>query len=104
MFGFSRERRRRQLRAEPVPNEWRAIISRNVPFFGRLTAEDQAELLGHVQVFLAEKRFEGCAGLQLTDEMRVTIETQARLLLLHRRPDYYLRLSTILVSPSGYFV
>ena len=92
------------MRAERVPDEWRATISRNVPFFDRLPAEDQAELLGHVQVFLAEKRFEGCGGLELSDEIRLTIATQACLLLLHRRTDYYPRLITILVYPSGYVV
>jgi MtfA peptidase len=104
MIWFLKRRRRRQLRAQPVPNEWRSIISRNVPFFGRLSPEDQTELLGHVQVFLAEKNFEGCAGLQVTNEIRVTIATQACLLLLHRRTDYYPRLMTILVYPSGYAV
>jgi Mlc titration factor MtfA (ptsG expression regulator) len=57
-----------------------------------------------VQVFLDEKRFEGCAGLQLTDEIRLTIATQACLLLLHRKTNYYPRLLTILVYPSGYVV
>jgi hypothetical protein len=65
---------------------------------------DQKELLGHVQVFLSEKRFEGCAGLELTDEIRLTIATQACLLLLHRKTNYYPRLLTILVYPSGYLV
>lgn len=87
-----------------MPEAWRSIISRNLPFFDRLSGDDQQELLGHVQVFLAEKRFEGCAGLQLTDEVRVTIATQACLLLLHRKPTYYPRLLTILVYPSGYVV
>jgi Mlc titration factor MtfA (ptsG expression regulator) len=104
MFRFFKRRRRRQLRAQRVPGEWRSIISRNVPFFDRLPPEDQRELLGHVQVFLAEKNFEGCGGLQLTDEIRVTIATQACLLLLHRRTDYYPRLVTILVYPSGFAV
>ena len=104
MFGLFKQRRRRQLRSQLVPNEWRSIISRNLPFFNRLAAADQRELLGHVQVFLAEKRFEGCGGLRLTDEIRVTIATQACLLLLHRRTDYYPRLVTILVYPSGYVV
>jgi Mlc titration factor MtfA (ptsG expression regulator) len=104
MFGFSRERRRQALRKRPVPEEWRAIIARNVAFFERLPAADQTELLGHVQVFLAEKRFEGCAGLEVTEEMRVTIATQACILLLHRKTDYYPRLLTILVYPSGYVV
>ena len=102
MFGFFRERRRRRLRRQPVPETWRAIISRNLPFFDRLLPNDQRELLGHLQVFLAEKRFEGCAGLEITDEMRVTIAAQACLLLLHRTTNYFPRLITILVYPSGY--
>jgi len=104
MFRFVKRRQRRQLRAQPVPGEWRSIIARNVPFFDRLPPDDQSELLGHVQVFLAEKNFEGCGGLRLTDEIRVTIATQACLLLLHRRTDYYPRLVTILVYPSGFVV
>jgi len=104
LLGFSRERRRRRLRAQPVPDEWRAIISRNLPFFGRLPKGDQKELLGHVQVFLAEKRFEGCGGLEITDEMRLTIATQACLLLLHRKTNYFPQLLTILVYPSGFLV
>ncbi|MGI8430855.1 MAG: zinc-dependent peptidase [Chthoniobacterales bacterium] len=104
MFGLGRERRRRRLRKEPVPPAWQQIIARNLPFFHRLPAPDQRELLGHLQVFLAEKRLEGCAGLEVTDEMRVTIATQACLLLLHRKTNYFPRLLTILVYPSGYLV
>ncbi len=104
MFGFFKERQRKRLRAQSVPVEWRAIISRQLPFFDRLAPNDQVELLGHVQVFLAEKRFEGCAGLEVTQEMQVTIPTQACLLLLHRKTDYFPRLLTILIYPSGFWV
>jgi len=104
MLRFLRERRRRELRQRPAPEEWRAIISHNLPFFDRLDAPDREELLGHVKVFLDEKRFEGCSGLELTNEIKVTIATQACLLLLHRKTDYYPRLVTILVYPSGYVV
>lgn len=104
MFGFGRERRRQLLRKEPVPESWRKIIARHVAFFARLTPNDQEELLGHVQVFLAEKLFEGCAGLEVTEEMRVTIAAQACLLLLHRKTDYFPRLLTILIYPSGFLV
>ena len=104
MFGIFKERQRRRLRAQPVPEAWREIISRRLPFFEHLLPDDREELLGHVQVFLAEKRFEGCAGLEVTDEMRVTIATQACLLLLHRKTDYFPRLLTILIYPSGFLV
>ncbi|HET6781869.1 MAG TPA: M90 family metallopeptidase [bacterium] len=102
VFGFLTRRRRLRLRAQPFPSEWRTIIERNLKIFRRLPPDDQAELLGHVQVFLAEKTFEGCGGLELTDEIRVTIAAQACLLLLHRETDYYPELTVILVYPTGY--
>ena len=104
IFGFLKERRRKQLKARPFPNEWLKIIKRRVTFFARLSAVDQAELLDRIQVFLAEKHFEGCAGLEIDDEIRVTIAAQACLLLLRRRTDYFPRLVTILVYPSTYLV
>jgi MtfA peptidase len=102
ILGFLKERRRQRLRAQPIPRAWRSILTRNLPIFRRLPRQDQTELLGHVQIFLAEKRFEGCGGLELTDEIRVTIAAQACLLLLHRETNYYPQLITILVYPSGY--
>ena len=102
ILGFLKERRRQRLRAQLFPENWLDPIKRNVAFFPRLSANDRAELLRHIQVFLAEKRFEGCGGLELTDEIRVTIAAQACLLLLHRETDYFPRLLTILVYPSAY--
>ena len=102
VFGLLKERRRHRLHARPYPKEWLDAIRRNVRFFSRLSTSDQAELLGHIQVFLAEKRFEGCDGLEITDEVRVTIAAQACLLLLHRKTDYFPRLLTILIYPSQY--
>lgn len=104
IFGSLKQRRRRRLRAQPFPKHWSAIIERNVPFFRRLSASDQTELLGHIRVFLAEKRFEGCAGLEVTDEIRVTIAAQACLLLLRRKTNYFPHLLTVLVYPSTYLV
>jgi Mlc titration factor MtfA (ptsG expression regulator) len=102
VFDIFKSRRRARLRARPVPPAWRAILEHNLPVFTRLTREDQAELLGLTQVFLAEKHFEGVGGLELTDEIRVTIAGQACLLLLHRDTDYYPDLVSIVVYPSGY--
>jgi MtfA peptidase len=102
MLGFLKNHRRKQIQARPFSNEWMKMIKRNVAFFQRLSALDQAELLGHIQVFLSEKNFEGCAGQEITDEVRVTIAVQACLLLLHRKTNYFPRLLTILVYPSTY--
>jgi len=103
MFGFKR-RRRQRLREQPFPPEWLAIVERNVPYYRALRADEQQELRGHVRVFLAEKRFEGCGGLEITDEVRVTVAAHACRLLLHRSTDYFPKTSTILVYPSRYFV
>lgn len=99
---IGKSRRRAKLREQPFPAEWLAIVRTRVPYFSRLTPEDQRELLGHIRVFLAEKRFEGCAGLEITDEIRVTIAAQACVLLLHRDTDYYPDLTAILVYPRAF--
>src|SRR3954467_14868142 len=104
IYGWLKQRRRHRASAQVFPKEWHRTIDHNVPFFSRLSAEDQGELLRHIQVFLAEKRFEGCGGLELTDEIRLTVSAQACLLLLHRKTDYFPRLLTILVYPSSYMV
>jgi Mlc titration factor MtfA (ptsG expression regulator) len=103
MFDFFKKRRRRRLLAEPFPAAWLEIIERNVRYYECLPDADRRELRDLVQVFLAEKSFEGCGGLVLTDEIRVTIAAEACLLLLHRQTDIYPRLVTILVYPSAYF-
>ncbi|MEP7098585.1 MAG: zinc-dependent peptidase, partial [Dokdonella sp.] len=104
MFGWLKRRRREALRRRPLPAEWRAIIKTLVPYATSLSPQDQDELAGHVQVFVAEKRFEGCGGLQITDEVRVTIAAQGCMLLLHRQTDYYPQLVSILVYPAAYVV
>ena len=62
----------------------------------------QLQLKQHIQVFIAEKDFVGCNGIQITDEIKVTIAAQACLLLLNRKTNYYPKLKTILVYPSAF--
>jgi MtfA peptidase len=102
LLSFFKRRRRDVVRSEPFPEEWREIMQRNMPHARRLSAADRRELEGHVQVFLAEKSFEGCGGLELTDEIRVTIAAHACLLLLRRDDADYPDLESILVYPSAY--
>ena len=104
MFTWLKHLRRAAIRRTAFPAEWQAIIEKNVPYVALLPPEDREELLGHVRVFLAEKNFEGCGGLQATDEIRVTIAAQACVLLLHRQTDIYPDLESILVYPSTYVV
>jgi Mlc titration factor MtfA (ptsG expression regulator) len=96
--------RRKKLRSAPFPEQWRRIIEARCPFYLRLPDADRRELQGHIQVFLAEKQFEGCGGFVIEEEHKVCIAAQACLLLLHRETDYFPDLQTILVYPSMYVV
>ncbi len=94
---------REQLRSQPFPAEWDEWLRSNFPLFGRLPENDRAELKGHIHVFLHEKQFEGCGGLEMNDEIRVTIAAQACLLLLHRDTDFFPAMTSVFVYPSLFF-
>jgi Mlc titration factor MtfA (ptsG expression regulator) len=99
-----RTARRNRATSRSFPGSWDRIVAGNVPFDERLPASDRIELRRRMQIFLAEKRFEGVGGLEMADEIRVTVAAQACLLLLHRDDDDYPALSTILVYPTAYRV
>ncbi len=98
------EFRRNKIRRQPFPPAWRDILRRRVPYLRMLPADLQIQVKQHLQVFVAEKKFIGCAGLTITDEMRVTIAAQACLLILNRKTDYYPNLQRILVYPGAFIV
>ena len=55
-----------------------------MPYYRLLSDDEQTQLQKLIRVFLAEKKFEGCGGLEMTDEIRVTIAAQVCILLLNR--------------------
>jgi len=97
-----RRAKRRRLRTAPFPAQWEQIVQKNVPLYNRLPESMRDQLGGLVNVFLAEKDFEGCAGLEMNDEIRVTIAAQACMLLLNRKTAQFRKLRTILVYPHTY--
>lgn len=99
-----KKRRRAKLASQPFPRHWEGIIRLNAPLCNQLPDADWEELHRHILIFLAEKQFEGCQGLEITDEVRLTIAAQACILLLHRETDYYPGLTSILVYPGTYVV
>lgn len=97
-----KNRRRRKLRTRPLPGAWREALLEGFPLYRRLCPKDRAELDGHIQVFMAEKYFEGCNGLVLTAAMRVLIAAQACVLLLGRDTEYFPMMKTVLVYPGAF--
>lgn len=87
--------------ADPVPQQWRSVILDNIPLTRRLEQPALERLLKLTQVFLDEKHIEGAGGLELTEEIRVTIAAGACLLLLWM-PDVgcYPNLKTVIVYPD----
>lgn len=101
--------RLRRALARPLPPGQAAILARNVFQYRGMDETLRRRLQRMVQQFLHEKKFVGCAGLDVTDEMRVTIAGQACLLLLGRAGDsgrqaIYPTLDLILVYPGAFLV
>ena len=103
-FSWLKSRRRRRLLATPLPNEWLQIVQSNVPHYHSLEVAQQRQLQDDVRIFIAEKNWEGCSGLELTAEIKVTIAALACLLLLGLEHDYFSSVLSILVYPTSYAV
>jgi len=102
MFDTFKRWLRRPSTPRPFPAEYRAILDARVPLSRRLGPADARELERLVLAFLDDKTFEGAGGLEIDDEVRLTIAAQACLLLLHRDVDVYPALDTVVVYPSTY--
>lgn len=99
---YWREYQRDKIRQQLFKKQWRKIIQQRMPYFRKMPADLQLQLKQLIQIFLAEKKFIGCNGVQITDEIRITIAAQACLLLLNRKTDFYPKLQTILVYPRAF--
>jgi len=105
MFAFFRRLSRRDLLLSPFPDEYRQLISANVPLYSKLPQGDRDKLEGLVRILIAEKNFVGAGGLELTEEMCVAIAARACLLVVRRvelDDPLYPDLSSVVIYPSGY--
>ena len=60
------------------PTEWLEVLKRNVPIYRRLPDYLKMQLQHRIRVFITEKEFEACGGLEeVTEEMQVTIAAHA---------------------------
>lgn len=103
MFGIKKWRRNRLLK-KSFPDDQLIILEENVPYYHHLPTDLQKKLVGLTNIFLNEKRFEGCAGLVITDQIRVSIAAQASILLLGTEDlsYFYEDLRSVLVYPKKY--
>ena len=90
--------------AAPFPIEWVEILERNIGVYPRLPMPLRLQLRKKIKQFLHKKHFSGAGGLQVTDEMRVTIAAQACMLQLNRGGALYPRLKYIIIYPTTFVV
>lgn len=92
--------RRERLALAPVPDGWRALLAKRVPFYGRLTPPAQRRFEGDVAVFLGEHRIYGPQGAEVPEEVKVMIGAGAAM-LCHGRPDWeWPHVRDIVVHPT----
>jgi len=96
--------RLRRALAAPFPEEWTRILERNIAIYPALPATLRGQLHGLVKQFLHQKYFTGAGGLEVTDEVRVTIAAEACMLILNRPTGVYPALRYIIVYPSAFIV
>jgi hypothetical protein len=100
IFEWFADRRRRKILETPFPDDWVGILERRFAYWKMLDDDERKQLRDLVQVFVAEKTWEGAGGLEIDDDVRVTIAAQACLLVLGLPHDMYRQVDSIIVYPS----
>ncbi|GAB4212905.1 MAG: zinc-dependent peptidase [Rhodoferax sp.] len=96
--------RRQRLSQQPFSPLWRTLLRKRVPLARHLPADLRRRLQQHIQIFLAEVPIIGCQGLEVDDEVRVTIAAHACLLTLNRSEPHYPHLRQVLVYRDSFVV
>ncbi len=97
-----RSNREKNLMIRDLPEEWLRLLQRNVALYKFMPEALKKELHGRINIFIDKKDFEGCGGLAITDEIKVTIAANACILLLNKAMECYPTLNSVLVYPSAY--
>jgi len=103
-FGYrywSRQQARKNLLISALSDHQRTIVAEQVPLTRKLPPELRGKLEGKINVFLHQIEFIGCNGLEVTEEMRLSIAAQACLLVVNS-DAWYKHLGTILVYPDAF--
>ncbi len=104
LFSWLRNRRRRKVVAEPFPAAWEDVLRRNVGHLAWIAEDERDRLRRATQIFVAEREFEGCRGLVMTEEIRVTVAAEASLLVLGLDDFYFDNVPSVLCYPDEFLV
>lgn len=93
---------RKKLKASEFNPEWILILQKNVKIYNKLPEDLKRKLHGLIKIFLYEKTFSGYNGLEINDEIKLTISSQACLLVLNFEDYLYPHLKNIYVYPGAF--
>lgn len=104
-MGFLRSwRRKRALKTTPIDEAlWQRVLAR-LPFLRGLGVGDLGRLRELAIQFLAEKEMHGAGGLELSDDIRLSIALQACLPILNLGLDAYEGWVGVIVYPGEFVV
>jgi Mlc titration factor MtfA (ptsG expression regulator) len=102
MLRWWRKRRRARILAEPFPDEWLRLIEREVALWHAVPEAERPRLMDDVRLFIAERSWEPCGGIDLTPPMCAVIASQACVLTLGRSVDAFDHVGSIIVYPTAY--
>lgn len=94
-------RDRARLLATPLSAAQRERVARLVPVTRRLPADLRPKLEGKINLFLDQVTFRGINGLQITEDMKLSIAAQACLLIVNSAA-WYETIRNVLVYPSAF--
>ena len=103
LSSLNRKKRRAEIMSRPIPQKWEDYLKKDFELYNHLPKSLQEKLNGYVAVFIDEKEFIGCAGLEVTESMKVIIAAQAMLLVLgQKKCHFYPKLWRIELYPTAY--
>ena len=102
MLNWLKRRRRRSLHKKPWPDEWQAILQRNVRHYNLIDSALQEHMQRCTRVIVEEKHWEGLDGLSISDEIKVTVAGQASVMLLGTEGYFFDGVKSFLIFPRAF--
>lgn len=102
MLGWFRRWSRAGVKRQEFSDNQRQVLDYQVPRWQSLPETRRSQYQAIVQVMLSEQSFEGCDGLEVSDEMRLTVCGNAALMLLGVNDYYFDGVTSILLYPQSF--
>ena len=102
LWSLRRPLRARRAVREPFPDAWRRWLDARVPIYAQADPDGRARFERTVQLLLDAWSVEGVDGVEVTDELRLSVAAGAGV-MLHGRPDWSIpRGRSVLLYPGTF--